>query len=51
MNLMMMMLGMFVSVSLCINLCMFIVSNALLMCNATATVRCGGLKLLKFLVN
>ena len=38
-----MMLGMFVSV----NLCMFTVSNALLMSQVTATVRCGGLGLLK----
>ena len=42
MNLMMM-LGMFVSVSLC----MFTVSNALLMSKVTAAVRCGGLGLLK----
>ena len=44
MNLMIM-FGMFVSVSLCISLCMFTVSNALLM--SKATVRCGGLQLLK----
>ena len=43
----MMMLGMFVSVSLCISLCMFTVSNALLMSKATATVHCGALGLLK----
>ena len=36
-----------VCVSLCINLCMFTVSNALLMSKATATVCCGGLGLLK----
>ena len=46
MNLMMM-LGMFVNVSLCTSLCMFTVSNALLMSKATATVHCGGLGLLK----
>ena len=39
----MMMLGMFASVSLC----MFTVSNALLMSKATAVVRCKGLGLLK----
>ena len=37
------MLGMFVSVSLC----MFTVSNTLLMSKVTTTVRCGGLGLLK----
>ena len=37
------MLGMFVSVSLC----MFTLSNALLIFKATATVCCGGLGLLK----
>ena len=42
MNLMMM-LGVFVSVSLCISLCMFTVLNALLTSKAIATVRCGGL--------
>ena len=42
----MMMLGMFGSVSLC----MFTVSNALLMSKVTATVRCGGLGLLKLVV-
>ena len=42
MNLMMM-LRMFVSVSLC----MFTVLNALLVSKITATVRCGGLGLLK----
>ena len=41
------MLGMFVSGSLCMSLCMFAVSNALLMSKATVTVRCGGLGLLK----
>ena len=34
--------GMFVCVSLSINVCMFTVSNALLMSNATAMVRVGG---------
>ena len=43
----MIMLGMFVSVSLCIRLFMFTVSNALLMSKATATVRCESLGLLK----
>ena len=38
-----MMLGMFVSVSLC----MCTVANALVMSKVTATVRCGGLGLLK----
>ena len=38
-----MMLRMFVSVTLC----MFIVSNTLLMSKATTTARCGGLGLLK----
>ena len=47
MNLMMIMLGVFVSVSLCISLCMFTASNTLLMFKATATVCCGGLGLLK----
>ena len=36
---------MFVSVNLRISLCMFTVSNALLMSKATATVRCEGLGL------
>ena len=35
---------MFVCVSLSINVCMFTVSNALLMSNATAMVRVGWLK-------
>ena len=35
--------GMFVCVSLSINVCMFTVSNALLMSNATAMVRVGGI--------
>ena len=35
--------GMFVCVSLSINACMFTVSNALLMSNATAMVRVGGM--------
>ena len=35
--------GMFVCVSLSINVCMFTVSNALLMYNATAMVRVGGM--------
>ena len=35
--------GMFVCVSLSINVCMFTVSNALLMSNATAMVRVGGM--------
>ena len=39
----MMMLGMLV----CVSLHMFTVSNALLMSKGTATVRCGGLGLLK----
>ena len=34
---------MFVCVSLSINVCMFTVSNALLMSNATAMVRVGGM--------
>ena len=37
-----MVLGNLVSVSLSISLCMLIVSNALLMSNATAMVRSGG---------
>ena len=39
--------GMFVCVSLSINVCMFNVSNALLMSNATAMVRVGGMGCLK----
>ena len=39
--------GMFVCVSLYINVCMFAVSNALLMSNATAMVRVGGMGWLK----
>ena len=39
--------GMFVCVSLSINMCMFNVSNALLMSNATAIVRVGGMGWLK----
>ena len=39
--------GMFVCVSLSINECMFIVSNALLMSNATAMVRVGEMGWLK----
>ena len=39
--------GMFVCVSLSINVCMFTVSNALLMSNATAMVRVGGMGWLK----
>ena len=35
--------GMFFSASLSINVCMFTVSNALLMYNATAMVRVGGM--------
>ena len=35
--------GMFVCVSLSVNVCMFNVSNALLMSNATAIVRVGGM--------
>ena len=35
--------GMFVCVSLSINVCMFTVSNALLMSNVTAMVRVGGM--------
>ena len=39
--------GVFVCVSLSINVCMFTVSNALLMSNATAMVRVGGMGWLK----
>ena len=39
--------GMFVCVSLSINVCMFTVSNALRMSNATAMVRLGGMGWLK----
>ena len=39
--------GMFVGVSLAIDVCMFTVSNALLMSNATAMVRVGGMGWLK----
>ena len=39
--------GMFVCVSLSINVCMFTVSNALLMSNATAMMRVGGMGWLK----
>ena len=39
--------GMFVCVSLSINVCMFTVFNALLMSNATAMVRVGGMGWLK----
>ena len=39
--------GMFVCVSLSINVCMFTVSNALLMSHATAMVRVGGMGWLK----
>ena len=39
--------GMFVCMSLSINVCMFTVSNALLMSNATAMVRVGGMGWLK----
>ena len=39
--------GMFVSVSLSINVCMFTVSNALLKSNATTMVRVGGMGWLK----
>ena len=39
--------GMFVCVSLSINVCMFTVSNALLMSSATAMVRVGGMGWLK----
>ena len=39
--------GMLVCVSLSINVCMFTVSNALLMSNATAIVRVGGMCWLK----
>ena len=39
--------GMFVCVSLSINVCMFTVSYALLMSNATAMVRVGGMSWLK----
>ena len=43
----MVMLGIFVGVSLRKSLCMFTVSNTLLMSKATATVHCGGFGLLK----
>ena len=39
--------GMLVCVSLSINVCMFTVSNALLMSNATAIARVGGIDWLK----
>ena len=39
--------GILVCVSLSVNVCMFTVSNALLMSNATAIVRVGGLGWLK----
>ena len=39
--------GMFVCVSLSVNVCMFTVSNVLLMCNATAIVRVGVMGCLK----
>ena len=39
--------GMFVCVSLSINVCMFTMSNALLMSNATAMVRVYGMSWLK----
>ena len=39
--------GMFVCVSLSNNVCMFTVSNSLLMSNATAMVRVGGMGWLK----
>ena len=39
--------GIFVCVSFSINVCMFTVSNALLMSNATAMVRVGGIGWLK----
>ena len=39
--------GMFVCVSLSVNVCMFTVSNALLMSNATAIVRVGRMGWLK----
>ena len=39
--------GMFVCVSLSVNVCMFTVSNALLMSNATAMLRVGGMGWLK----
>ena len=39
--------GMFVCVNLSINVCMFTVSNALLMSSATAMVRVGGMGWLK----
>ena len=39
--------GMLVCMSLSINVCMFTVSNALLMSNATAMVRVGGVGWLK----
>ena len=43
----MIMLGIFVSVSLCMSLCIFTISIILLMPKATATVHCEGLGLLK----
>ena len=39
--------GMFVCVSLSVNVCMFTVSNVLLMSNATAIVRMSGIGWLK----
>ena len=39
--------GMFVCVNLSVNVCMFAVSNAFLMSNATAIVRVGGMGWLK----
>ena len=39
--------GMLVCVSLSINVCLFTVSNALLMSNATVIVRVGGMSWLK----
>ena len=42
-----MVFGMFVCVSLSVNVCMFTVSNALLMSNATAMVRVGRMGWLK----
>ena len=39
--------GMLVCVSLSVNVCMFTVSNALFMSNATAIVRVGGMGWLK----
>ena len=46
----MMTFGIIVSLSMCIDLCVFNVANALLVSTANATVGCEGLGLLKLLV-